>query len=539
MDSSNSGGVAAKLGFRYQDCAAALFVTEMFLNKTVKAVRCEVTDDIDIIYDDWVEYVQVKTSDTPRWSIPQLTTRKKGAGNRYIPESSIVHKSMSCATTPFSACRFRIVSPKDSTFPLNFLEIDREKRKGKPGRTEIVAALNAKLGAYSGSAGNDVSHWVDSTWWQVIPTMYQIELIGIKNIRYAATEIYGVTLSSDKLAESIWIDILNTMSKKSALDRRVYIEDDKTYFRDNFMSWFKQELIFLDSSNAHRKIYAKKDLPKILVPFRVPFSTPVGTRNGLVLHQRYHLGQYRYEHIAKNVCRWLDELFLRPKEMADNNCLSVTDKFKKLKERVLESTRDMETFLGKALLHSTVRLSHNSQPIPVSLFIDKDDKVRVYENVHIIQSDNSPDELWIGFSKIIKSGDIPTILTRLRSLLYDDIMSSFDEVRDKILDIKEDSYLLRHDIDEILDTSHPFDDHINRFRFLLFVGYDSALLTNPETKGHEDDLYAEAKALFDHFVSDLSTNSTFSHINIDLFLYPTPSVLELSRMVETHIKDEM
>lgn len=73
MDSSNAGGVAAKLGFLYQDCAAALFVTQMLLDKRIEAVRCEVTDDIDILYSTHTEFVQVKTSDKPRWSIRLCT----------------------------------------------------------------------------------------------------------------------------------------------------------------------------------------------------------------------------------------------------------------------------------------------------------------------------------------------------------------------------------------------------------------------------------------------------------------------------------
>ena len=51
MDQSDSGGVGAKKGFFYQDLAAAFYLTQMLIDKTLKYVRCEVTDDIDLVYE--------------------------------------------------------------------------------------------------------------------------------------------------------------------------------------------------------------------------------------------------------------------------------------------------------------------------------------------------------------------------------------------------------------------------------------------------------------------------------------------------------
>jgi len=207
MDSSNAGGVAAKLGFLYQDCAAALFVTQMLLNKKIQAVRCEVTDDIDILYDTHTEFVQVKTSDKPRWSISTVTSRTRGADKKLIANSSIVHKSMQCAFTPIEKCKFRILSPRDCKAPLDYLEIELSKRDGKPGRQSLIDELDLKLRKYVAPAGNSVSDWVDSCSWEVIPSLRQVELTGLNNIRNAAINLYGVILSSDSMVESIWVNI--------------------------------------------------------------------------------------------------------------------------------------------------------------------------------------------------------------------------------------------------------------------------------------------------------------------------------------------
>ncbi|ALX92469.1 hypothetical protein AV650_02330 [Serratia fonticola] len=538
MDSSNAGGVAAKFGFLYQDCAAALFVTEMLLDKMIQAVRCEVTDDIDILYKTHTEFVQVKTSDKSRWSISSVVERARGAQRKLIPESSIVHKSMKCATVPINSCKFRILSSRDTKAPLDYLEIELSKRYGKPGRDDLVKELNNKMSNYSAPAGNSITHWVDSCWWQIIPSMREMELTGLKNIRNAAFNLYGVILSVDSVAENIWINILNTMTKKSALDRRVYVEDDKTYHRNNFLAWFKSEVLHLDRGNAHRKVYVHRRLPAILVQLQEPFNSPVVSRQGLALHQRYQLGQYRYEHIAENVCQWFDELLLRPSEIADVISSTATEKYKLLRSRLICNNRDLEQFLGNALLHSVMRIKYDSQPIPATLYLDVDDGVKIYENVHIVQRTNGGDELWLGVSKITKGSTVSQVLVDLRDALYNEILIDLDGVREKILDIKEDSYLLQHDIDEILDSSNSFEEHMDRFRFVIFFGYESEFLTIPETKGHEPSLYAEAYELFLAFISDLKTHVHFSTLNVDLYLYPAPSFTDLCSLLDEKMRDD-
>jgi len=82
------------------------------------------------------------------------------------------------------------------------------------------------------------------------------------------------------------------------------------------------------------------------------------------------MGQYRYEHIAKNICCWFDELLLRPGEIADFISSTATEKYKLLRSRLADNARDLERFLGNALLHSVMRLRHNSQPIPATLGVD-------------------------------------------------------------------------------------------------------------------------------------------------------------------------
>ncbi|WP_122689187.1 Hachiman antiphage defense system protein HamA, partial [Pseudomonas viridiflava] len=120
-------------------------------------------------------------------------------------------------------------------------------------------------------------------------------------------------------------------------------------------------------------------------------------------------------------------------------------------------------------------------------------------------------------SKLTKARTVSQVLNALRDALYDDIVNGLDGVRETVLDVKEDSYLLNHDVDEILDTSNSFEDHLERFRFVVFFGYESSLLTIPETKGHEPSLYEEAYELFVDFISDLTKNPVYAQLNIELY----------------------
>ncbi|MNC52359.1 hypothetical protein D3C75_1017010 [compost metagenome] len=164
--------------------------------------------------------------------------------------------------------------------------------------------------------------------------------------------------------------------------------------------------------------------------------------------------------------------------------------------------------------------------------------MKVFENVHIVQRAKGGDELWLGGSKITKAKTVSQALIELRDALYDDIINGLDGVREIVLDVKEDSYLISHDVDEILDISNSFEDHLERFRFVVFFGYESSLLTIPETKGHEPSLYKEAYELFVEFISDITKNPGYAQLNIELYIYPAPSFNDLCGLLEKKMRDD-
>ena len=536
MDSNDSGGVAAKHGFLFQDCVAAFHVTRMLRDKTIRSVRCEVTDDIDIVSDGYVDFVQVKSTEKTRWNISDIVKNGKGADKKTIPCSSILHKSMQCEPDPDLTRRYSIVTEDKVNKTLEYLTIKSSARNGKPGRQELIDDLNERTKDYQTASGVTVADWVDAATWEVYHTIRELELLGIANIRRSSEDLHGVTLSSEAAAEDIWCLILDTVTRKGERSRRIHSADDKSYVWSDLFEWFNQRVVD-DQTKAGRKIYVKRKLPHILTPFRAPMASVCDKRRAQVLHQEYFLSQYRYKHIVENVCRWLDEVFLRPREIADIHKLTLVEKRERLRTSVFKSLHDVREFLGRVLLHATIRQQHESQPIPCMLHVENPGEERILENVHIVRRASEGDQLWIGFSELVTETDISVRLPEIRNELYEVIEECFDSARSKILDVKDDEYLLRHDIDEILDGSRPLDAHLDRFRFVLFVGYDSCLVTDPETPGHEDELQRETTALFEEFAADLVEGSPFGQLGIHIFIYPAPNLKRLVRMVEDKVRE--
>lgn len=536
MESNDSGGVAAKHGFLFQDCVAAYHVTRMLRDKTIRSIRCEVTDDIDIVSEGHIIFAQVKTTEKTRWNISDIVKNSKGADTKTIPCSSILHKSMQCDSGAGLSPLYLIVTEDKVNKTLEYLTIGSTARAGKPGRQELIDDLNKRTTNYQTASGVSVEDWVDATTWEVYHTLRELELLGIKTIRMASQDLHGVILSSESVAEDIWHRILDTVTRKGEYSRRVHSAEDKSFTRPDLLAWFKLR-VEDDQSRSGRKIYVKRDLPHILTPFRAPMASACAKRNGQVLHQQYSLRKYRYKHIVDNVCQWLDEVFLRPKEMSDIHKLTLVEKRERLRTSVFKSLHDVSEFLGRVLLHATIRQHHESQPIPCMLYVDRPGSEKILENVHIVRREPEGDQLWIGFSELVNHLDISVRLLEIRDRLYEDISACFDTARTKILDVKDDDYLLRHDIDEILDGSLPFDAHLDRFTFVLFVGYDSDLLTDPETPGHEDDLEKETAALFEKFAADLIEDSPFANLVLHVFIYPAPSLKLLTQLVDEKVRE--
>lgn len=280
------------------------------------------------------------------------------------------------------------------------------------------------------------------------------------------------------------------------------------------------------------KIYATQNnqLKSILTEFTAlnypkKHVSHQGDQNGKGLELKYQMRRYRYNRISESIKLWLPEILLRPSELADIRATNFSEKIDTYASRVNKNMNQLTALIGQVLLHSIIRFSSQSQPIPALLYID-DENETCFDNIHIVPRTHEPDELWMGFSEFIHSNlepeNIADIVNRFCSLLERD----FDKRRDKILDVKQDSYLLKHDIDEILDSTTSLDDHLDRFRFMFFIGYESSHLENSTTdmkSDYKEALTTEVKDNFNLLVKNLiEKDDYYKDLNINIYLYPLP-----------------
>ncbi|HIF9222809.1 hypothetical protein C5F63_14700 [Photobacterium damselae subsp. damselae] len=555
MDQSDVGGPGALKGFNYQNFAAAYYLLAMLRDKSLVSVRCEVIDDIDLVYDNRIEYVQVKTTDDDtKWSIKEFAEAStkivpaippKRTPQKISNEDSILHKSLACDKTSLDSY-FRILTTRDVKKELQFLKVDFPIRATKVGRDKLLRSLQKKLKTFKSSNGNDVEYWLDHAIWTVIPTATELELTSTKMILQAAQE-QGIYLNSNGDPERILHSLLINLTKKSAISRVLRSAADKSYHRKDFIRWFNEEIeYYAGLSNKHIKVYStkKSSLQAILSNFFSESSLyeSKGFQGDKVcngLHGSYHRNAYSYNQIAKNLCPWLPEVLLNANELADHSPEKLEAKVATFTNRKKQHLKFINKLVAKVLLHSTIRTEYKSQPIPANLYVD-DSNGTCFDNIHIVLDPHSSDKLLMGFSHLIE-GDLNVALNEI-VLQFDELLGSeaFDTQKEKILEAKEDNYLLKHDIDDILRSNSSLDEHIERFRFVFFLGYESGCLDcnkKAMPRDYKAILEQEVTNKFSALIDSLINESDYyEDLNIDVYLYPIPSITSLTSAVKTQVK---
>ncbi|WP_447043731.1 dsDNA nuclease domain-containing protein [Vreelandella sp. H-I2] len=551
MSKSDSGGIGAKKGFLYQDYVAALCTLKMLTDKSVNKIRCEVSDDIDIVFDDYIEYIQVKTTKADRsWLISEFTqvsSRKEknvsGKEKKILNKDSILHKSLDCDEGDLPG-HFRIVSPRDICSKLSYLKIPLSERNDSQCKEDILKSLRNALKDYKSPNGNDVEYWLDHAAWEVIAGDEQIKLEAFKIITTVAYEYCGIHLNPSRDPERILNDLLVNLIEKSASSIVLRSEDNKIYTRKDFIEWFKKEVIYYgEKSKDQLKVYTaeKAKLMVILDEFLTDDSRYAfdGEKACQGLQGLYHRKKYNYNNISRGIAQWLPEVLLRPSEIAEQSPEKLEEKIKRYAFRKEKYLSELESMIASVLLHSTIRTKYGSQPIPAHLYID-DGNCTFFENIHILLNDHEPDILLMGFSYIIAdnvSDSLFQIVEDFDKLLESD---AFSQKNEKILEDKEDGYLLKHDIDDILQANTSFDENLSRFRFAFFLGYETEVLKcnmNDMSSSYMSLLEQEVIFNFQKMIDALvAKDDFFKDLNMDVYLYPIPSIDNLKLAVKLQVE---
>lgn len=562
MEQSDRGGVAALKGFTYQNLAAAYYVLNMLHDKSLISVRCEVVDDIDLVYGNRIEYVQVKTTDSDsKWNIKEFAeatirtvppTGRQKNHQSVSQEDSILHKSIKSDNDTLTGF-FRILTSRDVTESLQYLKIPLLDRKEKiEARERLLKKLRAavdrnrkKRSTFCSPNGNDTEYWLDHAEWTVIPNRVHLELLCTKLILQSA-EQRGIHLSANKDPERILGSLLKNVTDKGADSRVLKTIANKSYHRKDFIPWFYAEIEhYANLSNRHLKVYTtnKDKLKAILSSFfhDKNLYDYDGDKLCTGLHGQYHQRMYSYNVIAKNLHKWLPEVLLLPREIADNTPENLSKKFSTFTSRYSKNIDYIKDLVSKALLHSTIRIEYRSQPIAAELHID-DAMGTCFDNVHIILEDHVPDKLVMGFSELVGT-DIEESLTAIVDRFCDLIDSeAFSDQKEKILTVKDDSYLLDHDIDDILLPNRSLDDCLDRLIFVFFIGYESSKIkcnNRQMASDYLETLKREVIRKFRNFIDQLISKNEFcEELNIEVYLYPIPSLKSLIDAVQEHGKSQ-
>ncbi len=523
MDANDAGGVGAKKGFLYQDLAAAFYLSQMLFDKKLKTIRCEVTDDIDLVFDCYTEYVQVKTTDSEKlWSIDELSKiSSKGK------QDSILHKSLSCDKTPGLTCRFRILSPRGLNSYLTYLKIKITDRNDKPGREKIINSINKKLKKFVSTNNNNGEYWVDNFWWEIISSKEQLELQLLKNIRHAALERGCNLLPREEF--NILCNMVYTLNKKSSVSRKLFTADDKSYTREDFITWFEEELNVSSSENTNRrKMYIQKfEGNDSILKEHDPevYSNASKSFIGKFYYQGYSQLKYNFKHISNGIYNWLPEVVLSPEELDTINGLNFAKSFSNFAKEIDLGENELAALIPKVILHSIIRMSKSSQPI-ISAEIYS--KTKTFDNVHIVINRDDPDELWIGFSNIIPNDNVFDSFNILNNDLFRNFIDDFTNQKKLILNIKKDPYLLKHDIDDILKSNANLDECFQRFNFVFFLGYKTQNQPLEYDADSSNEYFAnlleEVKSHSSIIGNNIAKDAFLNKLNISICVYPIPCV---------------
>lgn len=565
MEQSDSGGPSALKGFTYQNVVAAYYVLKMLEDKNLLAVRCEVVDDVDVIYGDRIEYVQAKTTDKDsKWCVSEFADSKTvtvpPTGRQRVDqivskEDSILHKSILCDKKKGNLpAYFRIVTPRDVTDALKYLKtqinIRDEKLHLRPSllkslRCSVERNRPKKLAPFISPNGNDVEYWLDHAEWEVIPSQELLDMRCTKLIRQAAHR-KGILLSENGDPERILCSLLTSLFNKGKKSRILNSMADKSYHRNDFITWFESEIEhYTNLSHKHVKVYStnQTELQAVLSSF---FSDNAiyhtsnfeGSKECTGLQGEYHRRQYGYDLIAHNLYWWFHEVLLLPNEIADHSAKKITDNFKSLTRRYLKEASFINKLIAKALLHSTIRTTYKSQPISASLHVD-DEHNTCFDNIHIVLNTHEPDSLLMGFSHLLDEASDQSLEAILQE--FHDLLASkaFSDQKEKVLIAKKDNYLLDHDINEILDANSSLDRNLDRFKFAFFIGYESKHLHSNSknmAQDFEKQLISEATNRFKHLVDQLiALDEFYEDLHIEAYLYPIPSLASLLCEVQTQV----
>lgn len=231
-DRLESGALAARSGFNFQDEVALVCCLDMCLDSDTLEIRCESLDDVALVRTDHVEYLQVKNFNLGQlWSVAKLTERDGRA-----PGTSLLEKSLGRAVPGYPSL-FTIATSVGVNRELKPLtnELGAELRNDAD-----VAALASRLAerlsdSARGPDGTTVEDWVMRAYWIEVGSPDVVHLRAGDKLRRLAEKMRLDLTSQD--ADRVHSALLQHVRK--AADSPV--PSEKRFTRSDFRKLIEEE----------------------------------------------------------------------------------------------------------------------------------------------------------------------------------------------------------------------------------------------------------------------------------------------------------
>jgi hypothetical protein len=382
-DVSDAGGVAARIGFKYQDHVAASFVLEMIGDRRVLQVECETSDDITrLLLLNGIqipEYIQVKTTDRDKkWTATEVVNRL----DKRRP-SSLIEKSL-LADKHQPNARFRIVTRRSVNATLQAMAEPIESRDPAGEIATLASKLKRKYPNTVSEAGHDLAYWTLNAVWDARSGLEYIESRNLQLLSRLAEDA-GANPSHSQ-TKSIYRDLLLLVEAAASATRRD--KSQKIISRTAIRDWWAKQLAAVQVvAAATAKPYRVRGT-RFFVEVHNIRRGPA-KRHSLGYDAQYERKVWRSTQLSQYLVTWIAELTLKASELVEIDQLNLKQKL----EAGLRAVRtlrplDGRALLGEALLHAILRHYFGSEPVACKLFHRSPLGDRVTKNAHIVHRDS-------------------------------------------------------------------------------------------------------------------------------------------------------
>ena len=524
-DVSDAGGVAARIGFKYQDHIAASFVLEMIGDRRIAQVECETSDDITRVIvlngQEIPEYIQVKTTDRDtKWTSKEIYTRD----NKNTP-SSLLEKSL-LADKHQPNARFRIVTRRSVNATLQPMLEPVEKRDPNGEIARLAKSFKAKHPKTVSQCGHDVAYWTLNTVWDHRSGLEHVESHNLQLLSRLAEDA-GANPSHSQ-AKNIYRDLLEMVEKAASASRRD--KTQKVLARAAVRTWWDGELAKVQAQAIRSsKPYRVRGTQFFVEIHNLQHQTK---RRSLGYDAQYERRVWRSAQLSEYLVTWMAELTLKASELAEIDQLNLRQKLEAgLRAIHTQRSLDARALLGEALMHAILRHYFQSEPIACKLFHRSTLGDRVTKNAHIIHSD-AGDQLWLGRSYLFDGETEEDLLTKISDDLREAIETEvLREEQQVIIQLREPQHLLSNSLSDAFSPGSPIDRLIEVLCIPILIAYDSDVLGTGYSDEYLEQLKAEIGTFAERCIDSLPVQAT--EIQIHVLFVPVENLATLVRQFET------